>query len=116
MARCNDFAVSFMSGAAPKRKPKLSPAAYAARFAAEKALQQRRYCNAFALWRTCRRKWCRRNQSCGGDQKACLQRALDRVPHNVQWRARQDILRATPANIGGPEHAARQCMPRDFYE
>ena len=98
------------------RKPKLTPAEYAARLAAEKALQQRRYCDAFALWRSCGRKPCRRNQSCGGDQNACLKRALDRVPHDVQWRARQDILTVTPLNIGGPEREARKSMPRDFYE
>jgi hypothetical protein len=27
----------------------------------------------------------------------------------------QDILTATPRNIGAPERAARQCMPIDFY-
>ena len=105
-----------MSKVAPKRKPKLPPADYAARFAAEKALQQRRYCNAFALWRTCRRKPCRRDYACSGDPHACLRRALDGVPHDVQWRARQDIIAATPPNIGGPERKARQCMPQDFYE
>jgi site-specific recombinase XerC len=94
----------------------LTPAQYAARFAAEKALQQRRYCDAFAVWRSCRRRWCRRQQTCGGNQDACLQRALDRVPHHLQWRVRQDILEATPANIGAPERTARQYMPRDFYE
>jgi hypothetical protein len=41
---------------------------------------------------------------------------LARVPHPEQWRARQDILAATPRNIGAPERAARQCMPRDLYE
>jgi len=41
--------------------------------------------------------------------------ALDRVPHRVAWRTRQDILEATPVNIGAPERAARQCMPIDFY-
>jgi hypothetical protein len=113
----NDFAVSFAAfKAAPKRKPKVSPMEYAARFAIEKALQQRRYCNAFALWRTCRRRSCRRHCTCGGDANACLRRALGRVPHQVQWRARQDILEATPRNIGGPERKARQCMPLDFYE
>jgi hypothetical protein len=90
---------------------------YAARFAAEKVLQQRRYCDAFALWRTCPHKPCRRNRRCCGDADACLGRALafDRVSHRVQWRTRQAILVATPANIGAPERAARQCMPRDFY-
>ncbi len=112
-----DFAVySALVKAGFKPKAKLSPVDYARRLAAEKALQQRRYCNAFALWRTCRRDACRRLQSCGGDANACLKRALARVPHDVQSRVRQDILEATPCNIGAPEREARQCMPLDFYE
>jgi len=98
------------------RKPKLTPAQYAARFAAEKALQQRRYCNAFGLWRDCRRKACRRHGACQGNAKACLARAIDRIPRAVQWQARADVLKVTPKNIGAPERAARQFMPRDFYE
>jgi hypothetical protein len=97
------------------RKPKLTPAQYKARFAAETALQQRRYCDAFGLWRGCGRKLCRRERGCRGDAGACLKRALDAVPHAAQWRARSDMLAATPANIGAPERAARQRMPRDFY-
>jgi hypothetical protein len=38
------------------------------------------------------------------------------VPHPEQWRSRQDILAATPRNIGALERAARQCMSRDLYE
>jgi hypothetical protein len=95
---------------------KLSPIEYARRFAREKARQQRRYCDALALWRTCRHKACRRAGRCGGDAEACLRCALDRVPQPLQWRARQDILDATPRNIGAPERAVRQCMPRDLYE
>jgi hypothetical protein len=113
----HDLAVSLaMLKAAPKRKPKLSPVEYARRLALEKISQQRRYCNAFALWRSCRHKPCRRQQTCSGDQNTCLRRALSRVPHDVQWRARQDILDATPRNIGAPELKARQHMPLDFYE
>ena len=99
----------------PSRKPKLKPEDYAKRFAAEKILQQRRYCNAFRLWRACALKSCRRNAACKGDANRCLKRALGRVPRTEQWQARQMILEATPANIGAPERAARQCMPRDFY-
>jgi hypothetical protein len=101
--------------AAPKRKTKSSAADYAVRLAREQAQQRRRYCNAFALWRSCRRKSCRRRQSCGGDAKTCLKRALGRVPHQTQWRVRADILAATPRNIGAPERQARQCMPRDLF-
>ena len=112
-----NFAVlSAMLKAGMKPKTKLSPIEYARRLAVEKALQQRRYCDAFALWRTCSHKACRRQRRCGGDAAQCLRRALDRVPHPEQWRARQDILAATPRNIGAPERAARQCMPRDLYE
>jgi len=99
-----------------KPKPKLNAIEYARRLALEKALQQRRYCDAFALWQTCPSTACRRQRRCGGDAAGCLRRALDRVPHPAQWRARQDILAATPRNIGAPERAARQCMPRDLYE
>ena len=100
----------------PVGKRKLSTAQYATRFAAEKLLQQQRYCDAFALWRQCRLKRCRRNHACRCDQNLCLKGALDRVPRHSQWQTRQDILIATPDNIGVPERAARQYMPRDFYQ
>jgi hypothetical protein len=115
--RSEDFAVlSAMLKAGLKLKAKLKPIEFAERFARETARQQRRYCDAFALWRTCSRKTCQRQGHCGGDAEACLRRALDGVPHPQQWRARQDILDATPPNLGAPERAVRQCMPRDLYE
>ena len=61
MDRSNDdVAVYFaMLKAGVKRKPKASPVDYARRFALEKLVQQRRYCDAFALWRRCGRPACR---------------------------------------------------------
>jgi hypothetical protein len=90
---------------------------YAARFAAEKARQQKRYCDAFELWRSCHLKRCTHNRRCCGDANACLAKAvaLNRVPHRLAWQTRQNILTATPRNVGAPERAARQCMPLDFY-
>jgi hypothetical protein len=114
--RCGLAASLALFQAAPKTKAKLSGPDYAMRFAVEKLLLQKRYCNAFELWRTCRNKACRRHGACCGDAKACLKAALPRVPHDVQWRARQNILAATPHNIGAPERQARQCMPIDLYE
>jgi hypothetical protein len=108
--------LSAMMKAGLKRKPKLSPVQHARRFATETEQQQRRYCDAFALWQTCRRKTCRRQRRCDGDANACLRRALDRVPRHTQVQARDAILKATPHNIGAPEREARQRMPRDFYE
>jgi hypothetical protein len=99
----------------PSRKRKLTRAKFAARFEAEKARQQRRYCDAFALWKSCRLKACWRNRACRGDQNACLKRAFAGVPHDIQWQAWQTILTATPANISAPERAALQHMPYDFY-
>jgi hypothetical protein len=118
-ARKNDqnFAVlSAMLKAGLKLKAKLDPIEYTRRLAVEKALQQRRYCDAFALWQTCSRIECRRQRRCGGEAAGCLRRALDRVPHPAQWRARQDILASTPRNLGALERAARRCMLRDLHE
>ncbi|MFZ0237336.1 MAG: hypothetical protein WAL37_08210 [Xanthobacteraceae bacterium] len=44
-----------------------------------------------------------RSRRCRGDADACLAKAvaLGRVPHREQWRT-QDILTATPRNIGAP--------------
>jgi hypothetical protein len=108
--------VSAIVAARQKRKPKLPPVERARRFAAEKALQQRRYCDAFALWHRCRRKICRRQQRCTGEQTLCLRQALERVPHRMQWQTRQQFLKTMPPNIGAPERDARQRMPSDLYE
>ena len=118
MDRSNDeIAVYFaMLKAGFKRKPKAGPVEYARRFALEKLSLQRHYCDAFALWRGCGRPACRRQQSCRGDADACLKRALDRVPREVQRRARQNIIAAMPRNIGAPEREARLCMPHDLFE
>lgn len=106
--------LSAMVKAGLKREAKLGPVAHARRLAVESELQAQRYCNAFALWRRCSRKHCRRHRACGGDAHACLKRGLDRLPQPVQSAARQKILDATPHNIGAPEREARQRTPRDF--
>lgn len=102
-----------MRNAGYKGKPKLDPVTFAKRFAREQLMQRRRYCDAFALWRSCRHAECRRHHRCNGDATSCLKRVLGAVPHHTQWHARQRILAATPANIGARERKARQCMPRD---
>ena len=105
--------LSAMVKAGLKHKAKLNP--QARRVATEAERQARRYCEAFALWRRCRRKDCRRFRDCRGDAHLCLKRALDRVPQPLHARARQKILEATPRNIGAPEREARQLMPRDLF-
>lgn len=107
--------LSAMMKAGLKRKSELAPVAHARRVAVESELQARRYCDAFALWRRCARKDCRRHRACGGDAHACLKRAIDRVSQPMQAKARQTILDATPHNISAPEREARQRMPLDLY-
>ncbi len=97
-------------------KPKLTTARYAERFAAETIAQQRRYCDAFGQWRHCDDKRCRRHRACRGDAGACLKRAVEAVPREVQSQVRTAIVAATPANLGGPERTARGCTPLDFYD
>ena len=73
-------ALSAMVRAGLKRKPKLNPVQHARRVAIEAELQQRRYCNAFALWRTCRRK--------ALPETAHLRRRCVSVPATrARWRA-----------------------------
>jgi hypothetical protein len=110
------FAVALATlHARPRRQAKLPRLDAAARSAIEKDLQQRRFCNAFALWRTCRKKLCRRQGKCCGDAAACLKIGLAGVPHDLQWRVRQAIIDRTPHNIGAPERRVRHCMPADLY-
>ena len=109
-------ALHAMLKAGLKCKPKLKPVAYAKRLAAELTAQQRRYCNAFGLPRSCSRKSCKRLRSCDGDAASCLARGIDGIPRERQVQARAAIAAATPHNIGAPEREARQRMPRDCYE
>src|SRR6202453_5042448 len=110
-----NFAIYFaMLNAGFKRKLKADPVQHARRCAIEKISVQRRYCDAFALWRDCGRPDCPRQRSwrggrsCRGDANACVQRAHDRVPREEQIRAREAIIAATPRNTSAPEREARQ--------
>ena len=72
-----DFRVlSAMLKAGLKRKAKLDPVTHARRVALESETQAGRFCEAFLVWRRCRRKICRRRRACNGDRHACLKRAL----------------------------------------
>jgi hypothetical protein len=97
-----------------QRKRPLTAVQFAKRFEAEKDLLLRRYCAAFALWRNCVVRRCDRDQTCHGDARRCLMRAVGRIPHLAQWQARQNVLDATQPNLGAPERAARLLMPCDL--
>jgi len=99
-----------------KKKPKLSAADFARRYGREATAQQRRYCNAFSLWRTCPKKRCRRARSCLGYVTDCLKRAFRAVPPQIHAQVRRDLLQGVPRNISAPERKARQNLPEDFYE
>jgi hypothetical protein len=84
---------------------------FKARFRDAKAKLQRHYCTVFKFWRACRFKPCRCTRACMGDAKACLKRGVGANSRDTQWEARQKILAETPASVGGPERAARECLP-----
>jgi hypothetical protein len=92
----------------------MTPAQYEARFRAEKARLQRHYCTVFKFWRSCPYKPCRRFRACAGDQDACLKEKANDVPRDVQWHARQQLLKSTPRNVGAPERLAREFMPGEL--
>ena len=94
-----------------KKSARMSDAQYVARFVAERAKLARAYCTLFKFWRDCARKNCRRERQCGGDPLRCLKRCESEVQRRAQWRARQDVLRATPADAGPPERMAREFLP-----
>ncbi len=117
--RVNECAAVFgamLQAGFKNNKPKLSAADFARRYGREAAAQQRRYCNAFALWRTCPKNRCRRARSCLGYVTDCLKRAFRIVPPRLHVQVRRELLHGVPRNIGAPERKARHNLPGDFYE
>jgi hypothetical protein len=94
----------------------MTPEQYLRRFAAEEALLKRAYCTMFGFWRRCPFKRCRKARCCVGDQDACLRCRVDEIDRHTQWRARQQLIIATPASAGPPERTARACLPMAFFE
>jgi hypothetical protein len=97
-------------------RPKLSEAEFARRYGREAVAQQRRYCNAFALWRTCPKGRCRRARRCLGYVPDCLKRAFRMVHPRLHGQVRRELLQNVPRNINAAERKARQNLPEDFYE
>jgi hypothetical protein len=101
-----------MDAVLSKKAPnQLTTERYVARFNAEKAALRRAYCNLFGFWRACVLKRCRRERACSGDAGACLGRRVNEVSREMQWQARQQVMRATPAEAGPPERTAREFLP-----
>ena len=96
-------------------RPKLSEAEFARRYGREAVAQQRRYCNAFALWRTCPKGRCRRARRCLGYVPDCLKRAFRMVHPRRHGEVRRELMHNVPRNISAPERKARQNLPEDFY-
>ena len=96
-------------------RPKLSEAEFARRYGREAAAQQRRYCNAFALWRTCPKGRCRRARRCLGYVTDCLKRAFRDVHPRLHGQVQRKLMQGVPRNISAPERKARQSLPEDFY-
>jgi hypothetical protein len=84
---------------------------YEARYRDEAKRLRRYYCSLFAFWKSCGFKPCRKARACAGDARSCLKQNEAWVAREKQFAARQQVLDATPANIGAPERLARQAMP-----
>ena len=116
--RINDnaavYAAMLQSGFTSNR-PKLSPADFAKAYGRAAVAQQRRYCDAFALWRSCRKKRCGRARRCLGHVPDCLKRAFAAVHPRTHVQVRQELLAGVPRNISAAERKARQSLPEDFY-
>jgi hypothetical protein len=108
------YAAMLQSGFKSKR-PKLSKAEFARRYGREAAAQQRRYCDAFALWRGCKTSRCRRARRCLGYVTDCLKRAFTASHPRSHVLVQQRLLRNVPRNISAAERKARQNLPEDFY-
>jgi hypothetical protein len=108
------YAAMLQAGFKSKR-PKLLEAEFARRYGRAAAAQQRRYCDAFALWQSCPKKRCRRARRCLGYVTDCLKRALRTVHPRTHVQVQQQLLRGVPRNIGAPERKARQNLPEEFY-
>ena len=88
---------------------------YEARYRDEVKWLRRYYCTLFAFWKSCRFKRCRKGRVCAGNALECLKRHEAFVSREKQFAARQDVLAATPKNIGAPERLARQAMPAGLW-
>ena len=93
----------------------MSPDEWQERFDEAAAAAQREYCNIFEFWRACRYKPCRRSKVCRGDQLACLKRGVHNVPYETHYKARDQILAATPADAERPVRTARNFLPNQFW-
>jgi hypothetical protein len=103
---------SRMSNKSPE---KFTPEEWQARFDAAAKQAQREYCNIFEFWRACRLKPCRKTKTCGGDPHGCLKWGLKQVPEEIQDRAFDRVVWATPADADRPTKSARQFTPFSFY-
>jgi uncharacterized protein len=94
--------------------PRIPWQQFVARFEAEKIRQLQRYCERFELWRHCPVARCRRHRTCSNELPFCTAWAILKLPAQALRQAAQDILDATPPNIGAPERAARRLAPYDL--
>jgi hypothetical protein len=111
----NVAVLAAMQQAGFRTKPKLTEAEFALAYGRAAAAQQRRYCDAFELWRDCRQSRCRRARRCLGYVTDCLKRAFHTVHPRRHVQVKQELLRNVPRNVSAPERKARHNLPEEFY-
>ena len=94
--------------------PRIPWQQFVTRYEAEKTRLVKWYCERFELWRHCPVARCRRYRTCSNELPFCTAWALANLPPQALRQAAQDILDATPSNIGAPERAARRLTLHDL--
>jgi hypothetical protein len=64
----------------------------------------RLYCDAFAFWRACRKKPCKRHRRCAGEPAACLMRGLPSVPDARREAAAREVIAGGPRRVPPASH------------
>jgi hypothetical protein len=84
---------------------------------ADFAAIRRLYCEVVPVWRSCRRGYCRRHQSCRGEAGACLARAWPLLPPALQNAAYAQVIAGGPRRQPPATHtewALRRFPPSNF--
>jgi len=64
----------------------------------------RLYCDAFGLWRRCRKPSCKRHRRCTGEPHACLVGGLPFVPPAEQLKVQKDMIAGGPRRVPPATH------------
>jgi hypothetical protein len=74
----------------------------------------RLYCDAFAFWRNCAAKPCRRHRRCAGDARHCLGKRFWTVPQGQRRRAQTAVIAGGVRRLPPASHVEWTVRREDF--